>query len=99
MPLERVRGGGWRGADAAPTGHALRVDGAEVSALLRDDAGALVVRVVNLSPERRRSRRSRRADGPLAGEVVDLTGATVAAFDGSVPLRPWELVTLRVADR
>ncbi len=50
VPLERVRGGGWRGADAAPTGHALRVDGAEVSALRRDDAGALVVRVVNLSP-------------------------------------------------
>ena len=75
VPLERVRGGGWQGADVAPTGRPLRVDGAEVSAVQRDDAGALVVRVFNLSPAptevtlanpRRRAARGRRGRPPGA---------------------------------
>ena len=44
-PRRRVAGG-----VGARRGSALDVDGAEVSALLRDDAGALVLRVVNRTP-------------------------------------------------
>jgi hypothetical protein len=89
-----VRGGGWRGADAAPTGQALRVDGAAVSALQRDDAGALVVRLSNLSSEPAVATLST-PTGPFNADIVDLTGAVLGACSGSVSLRPWELVTLR----
>ena len=60
LPLERVRGGGWLGATVAPDRRpALHVDGAEVSALHRDDAGALDLAVGE--PARRRPRRDRGA--------------------------------------
>ena len=46
------RGGGMPGAYRPPTGRALAVDGAQVSAVLRDpDDGALIVRLFNPSPE------------------------------------------------
>jgi alpha-mannosidase len=96
VPLERVRGGGWPGADLPPTGAGLDVEGARVSALTRDASGALVVRLVNLSPESSTARVAR--DGQaMGGDVVDLTGAALAPFPGSVDLRPWEIVTLRLA--
>ena len=98
VPLERVRGGGWQGADVAPTGQALRVDGAEVSALQRDDAGALIVRVVNLSPAPTEVTLANPDGVPLEGEVVDLTGESLGAFSGSAPLRPWQLLTIRGTD-
>jgi mannosylglycerate hydrolase len=98
VPLERVRGGGWQGADAAPTGRALQVDGTEVSAVQRDDAGALVVRVVNLSPAPTEVEVATGEGVPLTGDVIDLTGATIAAFAGSAPLRPWQLLTVRSTD-
>ena len=98
VPLERVRGGGWLGADVAPTGQALRVDGAEVSALHRDDAGALVVRVVNLSPVPTEVTLANPDGVPLEGDVVDLTGESLGAFTGSAPLRPWQLLTIRCTD-
>ena len=95
VPLERVRGGGWPGATGPATGSALTVDGAEVSALLRDDHGALTLRVVNLSPEASVVTVVR--DGnPVAGNVVDLTGAAHGPFDGRAELRPWEILTLRL---
>ena len=61
----------------------------------RDDTGALEVRVVNLSPEPSSVTLSV-GERTLDGDVVDLTGAVVAPFDGTAPLRPWELLTLRV---
>ncbi len=97
VPLERVRGGGWPGATGPATGHRLHVDGAEVSALLRDATGALVLRVVNLAPEPAVVTVAR-DDGPCVGTVVDLTGAVQAEFVGSALLRPWEILTLRLVD-
>src|SRR5262249_17993923 len=73
VPLERVRGGGWPGASAPARGSLLDVRGAEVSALLRDDMGALVLRVVNRTP-RDATLSVARDDAPLEGDVIDLTG-------------------------
>jgi alpha-mannosidase len=97
VPLERVRGGGWPGATGPATGRALQVDGAEVSALLRDETGALTLRVVNLSPHPGVVTVTR-DDEAVDGDVVDLTGAVQAEFTGRAPLRPWEILTLRLAD-
>jgi len=96
VPLERVRGGGAPDASLAPTGQVLVVEGAEVSAVLRDE-GALVVRVFNASPEPSVARVTRGADA-ASGEIVDLRGRVTRAFAGDVALRPWEIATLRFAD-
>ena len=83
VPLERVRGGGWPGRRRRATGSALDVDGAEVSAVLRDDAGALVVRVVQPHAGGDRGhawRRRRRARS--SGDVVDLTGDRLERLRG-----------------
>ena len=96
VPLERVRGGGWPGAAGPARGSALEVRGAEVSALHRDDTGALVLRVVNRTP-RDTELTVARDGGALTGSVVDLVGAELAPFDGRAALRPWELLTLRLA--
>jgi mannosylglycerate hydrolase len=94
VPLERVRAGGVAGASTSPTGSALGVEGAEVSAVLREN-GALVVRVANSSPVTTTARVE--LHGRIArGEVVDLRGRVVASFTGELQLRPWELATLRL---
>jgi alpha-mannosidase len=97
LPLEHVRGG-VPGARRSPTGRALHVDGAQVSAVLRDpDDGALVVRVFNPSPEPATARVL--VDGaPARGQVVDLVGDAHAGFTGTLELRPWEIATLRLGD-
>ncbi len=95
VPLERVRGGGWPGATEPARGSALDVDGAEVSALLRDDHGALVLRVVNRTPDDASITVARHGT-KVTGFAVDLTGAELAPFDGRAALRPWELLTLRL---
>ena len=93
VPIERVRGGGAGGRRPA-TGTALRVDGAEVSAVLRE-AGALVLRVFRTDPTE--GLVSIEHDGsPARGWTVDLRGRPIAPFDGSVTLRPWEIATLRL---
>jgi alpha-mannosidase len=97
VPMERVRGGGWRGAHAPACGRLLEVDGAEVSALLRDDSGALVLRVVNRTPEPAELA-VRQESAALAGAVIDLAGAPVRGFDGNATLGPWELLTVRLDD-
>jgi mannosylglycerate hydrolase len=96
VPLERVRGGGWPGATRPPTGRALEVSGAEVSALLRDD-DALLLRVVNLDAEPANVAVAR-ADQPVRGVVVDLLGRVREPFDGTIGLRPSEILTLRLDD-
>jgi alpha-mannosidase len=97
VPLARVRGGGWPGASVPATGCALEVDGAEVSALLRDDTGALVLRAVNRT--RSPATLTVARDGTrLVGEVVDLAGAVRGPFTGEAELRPWEILTLRLRE-
>jgi hypothetical protein len=65
--------------------------------LLRDEDGALVVRVVNRTPQP--AEVTVRRDGVEAhGEHVDLVGGVVGAFDGRALLRAWELRTLRFVD-
>jgi hypothetical protein len=94
VPLERVRGGGVAGAHRPPTGRALRIDGAEVSAVVRD-GGGLVVRVFNASPEPTTA--AVEHDGaPTRGWIVDLLGRPLEPFEGGVALRPWEIATLRL---
>jgi 2-O-(6-phospho-alpha-D-mannosyl)-D-glycerate hydrolase len=95
LPLERVRGGGWPGATGPATGRALEIEGAEVSALLRDETGALTVRVVNLSPEPGDLGVTRHGE-PVVGDVVDLAGEVLGPFGGRAGLRPWEILTLRL---
>ncbi len=95
VPLERVRAGGAQ-RSAPPSGRALRVEGAEVSAVRRD-GGRLVVRVFNASPEPSEVSVALDDDLAAAGDVVDLRGRPVGPFAGRHPLRPWEIVTLRLS--
>jgi mannosylglycerate hydrolase len=96
VPLECVRAGGAPGASLAPTGQVLTVDGAEVSAVLRDE-GALAVRVFNASPEPSVARVVHGA-GAANGEIVDLRGRVTGTFTGDIELGPWQIATLRLAD-
>jgi hypothetical protein len=93
VPFERARAGG--GGSTPARGAALRVDGAEVSAVLRSPGG-IVVRVFRTDP----------GAGPVAiehdgtparGWIIDLQGRPVAPFEGDVQLRPWEICTLQLA--
>ena len=75
----------------ASTGTALSVEGASVSAVLRDSSGASIVRLVNLSPERAPVAVGWYDDAHI--EPVDLAGNVV---DSEGPgMRPWEVLTLR----
>lgn len=69
------------------TGSALTVDGAEVSAVLRD-GGTLVVRVFNPSAEPT----TVTIDG-RQGWLVDLRGRPQEPFEGTFELRPWGIAT------
>jgi mannosylglycerate hydrolase len=95
VPLERVRAGGVAGASRASSGRALRVEGAEVSAITRE-AGGLSVRVVNASPAPTDVLIEVGGD-PASGWIVDLVGRPRGPFEGTVELRPWEIATLRVS--
>jgi hypothetical protein len=94
VPLERVRGGGWRGASRPSTGSRLDVDGARVSAVTREPGG-LTVRVFNASPDRTTVRISHDG-GSLASRTVGLDGTLRAEVDGPLHLRPWEIATVRL---
>lgn len=95
VPLERARVTG--GPDnTPPSGAALRVEGAQVSAVLRE-RGALVVRVFNPSPDPATAR-IERGGAAAGGEVIDLRGRVVGPCTGSLELRPWELATVRFDD-
>lgn len=92
VPLERARAAG-DGARPS-TGRALAVEGAEVSAVLREPGG-LVVRVFNPSSDAAVTRVEH--DGaPARGWRVDLRGRPVDRFEGEVSLRGCEIATLRV---
>jgi mannosylglycerate hydrolase len=88
LPLEVVQcpGGGWR----PPQGSELSVEGGVVTAVLRR-AGVLEVRVCNPAPT------PTEIVVPLrSGWLVDLRGRPLAPFNGSFPLGPWAIATLRL---
>jgi mannosylglycerate hydrolase len=90
VPLEVVSGAG---AGSGPTeGQVLEVTGAEVSALRRV-GGRLEVRVFNPRDEE-----ATVSFGNRSGWVVDLRGAQIERFAGSLPLRPWGIVTVQLAE-
>jgi mannosylglycerate hydrolase len=97
VPLERVRGGGVRGAFRPPTGERLAVRGAPVSAVRRD-RGGLMLRVFNPEPDPV-TVEVEDEGAPATGWVVDLIGHPQAPFEGNVRLRPGEIATLRLAER
>ena len=94
VPLERVRGGGVTGAHRPASGTTLRVEGAEVSAVMRD-GGGLALRVFNTSTVPG-SVMVELAGAPARGWRVDLLGRPLEPFEASTPLRPWEIATLRL---
>jgi hypothetical protein len=87
LPLEVLHapGGGWR----KPTGSALEIEGAQVSAVRRV-AGGLEARVFNPTDHQTTVRVADRS-----GWLVDLRGRTVSTFDGSFSLRPFGIATFR----
>jgi alpha-mannosidase len=96
VPLEHTRVGSTTRRDRPPVSAALTVDGAQVTAVLREHAGApLTVRLCNPAPEPVTATIA--LDGrPTRFEIVDLAGREVGSRIGSVDLRPWEIVTLRI---
>jgi hypothetical protein len=82
------------GPESAPTeGRALAVSGAEVSAVRRNAAGGLEVRVFNPSA----AATTVTIDG-RAGWLVDLRGRPLERFTGGFPLRPWRIATAVLDD-
>ena len=94
VPLQRTRVAGLAGATAPAAGQALSVDGAEVSAVLREPGG-LVVRVFNPLPQPT-TVSVRHDQVPATGWIVDLRGAPVEPFEGPFELRPGGIATLRL---
>ncbi len=94
VPLERVRGGGVHGARRPLTGRPLKVDGAVISAVLREPGG-LVVRVYNPHPHPTVAVIEH--DGaPATGWVTDLLGRPQVQFQGELPLAAHRIATLRL---
>ena len=89
VPLTTVRAGGG-GAVTATGGQGLSIEGAEVSALVRDGTG-LLLRLFNPSDTAAVAQVAGRS-----GWVVDLRGRPLRPFEGTVSLRPWEIATLRL---
>jgi alpha-mannosidase len=85
VPFPTVRAPG--GGDRPATGSLLSTVGAEVSAVRRD-GDALVVRAFNPSP------RPTTFAVDRTGREVDLLGAVIAPFSGSVGLRPHQILTV-----
>jgi mannosylglycerate hydrolase len=93
LPLEHasVR----RTTRAVPAaGAALAVEGAEVTALLRDQGG-LVVRMVRACEEAGWVS-ILRGGAPAQGWSVDLTGLPLAEVHGGLTLGPWQIATVRI---
>ena len=94
VPFERARVAPHTDATRPPAGAALRVDGAEVSAVQRVPGG-LVVRVFRT--EAAAGPVTLEHDGvPARGFVVDLRGRPRSPFEGRVELRPFEIATLQL---
>jgi 2-O-(6-phospho-alpha-D-mannosyl)-D-glycerate hydrolase len=97
VPLERARVPATTTRRLPKTGQRLAVEGAEVSALLRNTS-ALVLRLFRTAPDD--GTVTVDLDGtPARGWIVDLRGAPIAPFEGAVTMRPWEIVTLQIDSR
>jgi alpha-mannosidase len=90
LPLRTI--GSFGGGERGPSGSALSIDGAEVSAVRRE-AGALEVRVFNPT------------DSPTvvtiedcSGWLVDLRGRPISPFEGRFDLRAHGIATVRITD-
>jgi mannosylglycerate hydrolase len=79
------------GGHLPSTGSGLEVAGAEVSAVLRDDEGRLVVRIFDATG----ATSPTQVDG-RSGVRVDLRGRQLDRFDGELVLGPCEIATLRL---
>ena len=90
LPLEVAYAPG--GGDRPPEGAALRVEGAEVSALRRE-GGVLELRVFNATA----AETVVEVDG-RQGWLVDLRGRPLEPFDGSFALRAWAIATARLTE-
>ncbi len=88
VPLQVT--GSFGGGDRPDRGTELTVEGAEVSAVRRD-AGALELRVFNPTSTATTVTVSGRS-----GWLVDLRGRPVEPFEGSFPLRPHGIATVRL---
>ena len=94
VPLRATRGGaGGPVTSRALEGSALTVRGAEVSAVRRNAAGQLEVRVFNPTSEPATCQLPGRQ-----GWTVDLRGRPLAPWEGQVALRPWQIATLTLHD-
>ena len=94
VPFERTRVTSHTDASRPPTGAALRVEGAEVSAVQRVPGG-LAVRVFRTAADTGTVTLER--EGVAArGFVVDLRGTPISSFEGALELRPFEIATLRL---
>lgn len=94
VPFERTRLAARSDAGRPRAGAALRVDGAEVSAVQRVPGG-IVVRVFRTAADA--GPVTLEHEGlPSRGFVVDLRGRPVSSFEGEVQLRPFEIATLRL---
>ncbi len=90
LPLRVI--GSHGGGEGGPSGSALTVDGAEVSAVRRE-AGALEVRVFNPSDAP-----TTVAFGDRSGWLVDLRGGPISPFEGSFELRAHGIATVRITE-
>ncbi len=90
LPLQVAVGAG--AGEVGGEGRALTVEGAEVSALVRE-AGALVLRVFNPTGEATTVRVAGRR-----GWLVDLRGEPLEPFEETVPLAPHRIATLRLTE-
>jgi alpha-mannosidase len=97
VPFERARVVAHTNASRPSSGTALRVEGAEVSAVHRVPGG-LVVRVFRTAADAG-SVAIEHEGVPGRGHVVDLRGRPVVAFEGSVELRPFEIATLQLTNQ
>jgi alpha-mannosidase len=82
----------------APDGRVLRIDGADVSSVVRDGDG-LVVRLFHPGTQLVSATLLGPDGEAVTGVVQDLTGSAVRPFDGTVGLRPGEIVTVRLDRR
>ncbi|HEX4244937.1 MAG TPA: hypothetical protein VHY77_05170, partial [Acidimicrobiales bacterium] len=90
LPLRTI--GSFGGGERGPSGSALTIDGAEVSAVRRE-AGALEVRVFNPSGSP-----TVVAIEDRSGWLVDLRGRPVTPFEGRFDLRAHGIATVRITD-